>query len=120
MSQPELSRTEVVPDSAALRSSPRFVPHVRSKVTCYTGPCGLGMNVARALLDVSQTGARLLVTQELTAGREVEVGLLGAGQTRRTIRAAHVVWCVATAEGGFCVGLRFQKPLAEADLQLLL
>jgi hypothetical protein len=88
-------------------------------VTCFTGPCGFGPNVATGLLDVSETGARLLVKTGLTPGRGVELGLLGVGHLRPVVRACRVVWCVAAADGSFCVGLSFEKPLPYADLQHL-
>jgi hypothetical protein len=117
MSQVEPSRTEAAPATHNRRLAPRRVPRGRPKVSCYTGPCGLGPNVASSLLDVSESGARLLAREELKPGREVEVGLLGVGHLRPVVRAANVVWCVAAAGGGFCVGVRFQKALPYADLQ---
>jgi hypothetical protein len=90
-----------------------------TKVTCTVGKWGLGQNVARSLLDVSASGARLVVTVALTVGQEVEVSLQGTWHLRPLKLPAQVVWCVATADGGYCAGLQFERHLPYADLQAL-
>jgi len=78
----------------------------------------LGSNVAVSLLDLSETGVRLLLKENLRIGQEFELTLESAAS--RPVRAvAQVVWSIATAEGQFCVGARFQKALSYAALQAL-
>ena len=50
---------------------------------------------------------------------EVQVTLAGQGVQRPIKLPGDVIWCVATAEGTFCVGVRFQRRLTYADLQRL-
>jgi hypothetical protein len=98
------------------RASRRLLARPRVRVTCRKGSLDLGHNLALSLLDVSQTGARVVVQSALAAGQEVSVTLEAPASGRRARRTAAVVWCVPLAEGGCCVGLRFEKPLPYADL----
>lgn len=88
-----------------------------TKVTLYRGPMGLGSNLAIKILDLSETGTRLLIATELTQREEVEINLLGMGQARPVRLPAEVVWCIETKEGEFCVGIQFRRPLNFRDLQ---
>src|SRR5256885_2178544 len=47
------------------RANPRRAPKGSTRVTCRRGSLGLGPNLALSLLDVSETGARLLVKEPL-------------------------------------------------------
>jgi hypothetical protein len=86
-----------------------------TKVHCYGNALGLGRNIAAALLDVSETGARLLLKQVVAVGKEVEVNL--EGQTGVSARhVARVVWVVPAEGGLFCVGCEFLKPVAYSAL----
>jgi PilZ domain-containing protein len=78
----------------------------------------LGDDLALRFVDLSETGIRLLLRTELAAGQEVEVGILAQGQGKPVRRLANVVWCAA-AEGGYVVGLRFQRALGYAEYQQL-
>ena len=88
----------------------------RVKVACRRGALDIGSNLALSLLDVSETGARLMVKQALEPGREVSIGLEGQSSIRPIPRVAVVAWCVAAADGAFCTGVIFQKRLAYRDL----
>jgi hypothetical protein len=68
-------------------------------------------------LDISETGARLLVKEPLQTGQEVEVCLAGPAGFREIKALARVVWSLATADGAFCVGVQFEKRLPYATLQ---
>jgi len=89
------------------------------RVTCHQGAFGLGPNLATALLDVSESGARLRLKKALETGGEVEVGLQGPGHSRPLKQIARVIWSVASADGDFVTGVEFQKYLRYADLQAL-
>jgi hypothetical protein len=82
-----------------------------SKVTCRKGVLGLGPNLAVSLLDVSETGVRLLITEALQPRQEVEVCLLAPGHVREIKHAGQVVWAVATADGAHCVGILFDRQI---------
>ena len=99
------------------RRAPRRKPKKSSRVFCYSGRYGLGPNVAVTLLDVSETGVRLVLKVPLAVGDEVEIGLDGIGERRPSKAAAQVVWCIPLADGNHCIGARFDKPLRWMLLQ---
>jgi hypothetical protein len=90
-----------------------------TKVTCTAGKWGLGPNLARSVLDLSSTGACLVLSAALEKGQDVEVSLQGTWQVRPLKLPAQVVWCLAAADGTWCAGIRFQRNLEYSDLQAL-
>jgi hypothetical protein len=101
------------------RGAARKRPKSSAKIVCVNSSLGLGPNIAVSILDVSETGIRLVSKRALEAGNEVEVSLEGVGQSRTTKILARVIWCAALADGNHCVGARFQKPIAYGVLQSL-
>jgi hypothetical protein len=97
----------------------RREPRGGVQIRCVKGTLGLGPNLALSVLDVSETGIRLTVKQPLSIGQEVEISLVGAARGRIEKSVADVIWCVAAADGTHCVGARFRRRLAYADLQEL-
>jgi hypothetical protein len=89
------------------RLAPRRKPRSYVKLECRQGSMGLGKNLAITLLDLSETGARLIIRQELPAKQEVEVVLAGMNQTVKML--ANVRWQVKLHDGNFCIGVAFQK-----------
>src|SRR5262245_54335444 len=61
------------------RSSRRQVAKGSTKAVAFGNPLGLGRNIASAVLDVSETGARLVLVQQLEQGAEFEVNFEGPG-----------------------------------------
>jgi hypothetical protein len=108
-SQPEKNRR-----AARRRAAKRSV-----KITCVPSPHGLGANVAVALQDVSEAGARLIVRVPITPGQEVEVSFVGVGHRKPVKTVAEVIWCVPTPDSTYHLGLRFQRYLTYQDLQEL-
>jgi hypothetical protein len=90
-----------------------------ARAACRKGGLGLGPNLAASLLDVSQTGSRLVVTAPLEKGQQVEVTLEGIGGRRPVKLLASVVWCVPAADGNYCVGCTFEKRVSYLDLSSL-
>src|SRR5262245_66304704 len=99
------------------RVGPRRVPKGGSRAAGRRGALGLGPNIVLKLLDISETGARLLVKEPLKVGQEVEVSLSAPAGFREVKVLARVVWGLATADGAYCVGVQFEKRLAYAALQ---
>jgi hypothetical protein len=97
----------------------RNPPKTTCKVSCRRGSVGLGPNLALAILDVSELGIRLRVREALDPRQEIEVGLEGLGHACPLRVPAQVVWCVAMADGFYCIGARFQSRLTYHDLQKL-
>ncbi len=93
------------------RNSPRRQPKRSSRALCVTGKFGFGPNVAVSLLDVSESGIRLVLKTALPRGHDVEVGLEAIGDHKPTRINGEVIWCVPMSDGNFCLGIRFDKPL---------
>src|SRR5438132_14204683 len=89
------------------------------KLTCYRGLMGLGANIGLNVLDLSESGLRMLVKAPLEPKEEVLIELLGVGHRKPIKLPAHVCWVVTTADGVYCVGASFQRRLRYADLQQL-
>ena len=87
----------------------------RVKIVCRRGALDLGPNLAVAILDVSETGARFIVKDALQTGRDVSISLEGQSTLRPIPRVGSVAWCVPAADGNFCVGVNFQKRLPYRD-----
>src|SRR5438132_8608843 len=101
------------------RLSPRRATKRSSKITCRKGVLGLGPDLAIRLLDLSETGVRLVIKAELKKGEEVEIGLLPPGGSREVIRKGQVAWSVTTADGECCVGVSFWSRLDYSVLSTL-
>src|SRR4051812_20057725 len=98
------------------RISPRRATKQSVKAICRKGSLGLGPNIAVAVLDISETGTRLLLKEALLARQEVEVCLLPPGLVREFKLPGRVVWCVPAADGNFCTGIEFEKYLSYSAL----
>jgi hypothetical protein len=84
----------------------------RSKVTVTCHRKGNeGANLANAVLDLSQAGARLLVTAPLDVGERVVLGVQGQSCPGPLTRAGEVVWSLKVSESGYAVGVRLEEHL---------
>ena len=86
------------------------------KTTCRKGTLDLGLNLAVTVLDVSETGVRLVTKEALDVDQQVAVTLEGAHHKRPLRYTAKVVWCMETADHQFCVGLCLEKRLPYGEL----
>ena len=92
------------------RASRRLQGRRTMKLECRKGSLGLGRDIGVRVLDISQTGARVLLKAPLERGQEAEL-VLDAGHGGVVKRLATVVWS-APAEGGcYCVGFAFNSYL---------
>jgi hypothetical protein len=101
------------------RASRRLAPKAQLKVECRKNSMGLGHNVAVQVLDVSETGIRLIVKAPLDKHKEVEIILAGTSFMAPIKRIARVVWVVPTENDCHAVGLTFSPPLDYASFQRL-
>jgi hypothetical protein len=101
------------------RQTPRRKARPSTRFTCHRGSPGAGVNLGVALLDVSETGVRLLVSEELEPDQEIEVRFLSLKHFRPIKLAAQVIWAVPTADRAWCVGASFQQRLSPTDLRHL-
>ena len=99
------------------RGDRRRAPRGATKIVCLKGALGLGKNLAVSLLDLSETGVRMVVSSALNPPQEIEVSVAPTSQSRPIKALADVVWCVPAADGTFCIGARFQKRLRYQDFQ---
>jgi PilZ domain-containing protein len=113
----KLSGQKTVEKALNRRGTSRRPPRGRIKVECHVGTTGLGRNIARQLLDLSRTGARLLVTQELAAEVEVELCVTSYGRPKPLRAPALVVRSQPAEEGLHVLSIHFERPLDFASWQ---
>jgi hypothetical protein len=101
------------------RSGIRWMARGGVEVTCQQGNTGLGPNLAVSILDISETGIRMMVNRSLEKNEEIEINLLGPGNPRPMKILSNVAWSVAAAEGNHCIGARFQKRIQYSDFSRL-
>lgn len=99
------------PDHRRLRRKPA---KRGTGVSCRKGTLGLGKDLAVAVLDVSEEGARLLVKEEVAVGVEVEITLIGVGVNKRVVRVGVVVWCKPESTN-FSIGVKFRDRMSYVD-----
>jgi hypothetical protein len=98
-----------------LRDSYRRRSRQNVRIACYACAAAEDPNLAVALLDASQTGARLVVRAALAKGQTLAVLLEGLG-CAAIQRRGTVMWCVPAGDGTHAVGIRFQERLPYAAL----
>lgn len=101
------------------RRSPRRKPRTSVKVQCRKGTHGLGPNVAVSLLDISDSGIRVVLKQELTNRDEVEIMIVAHGVLGTIKRHGYVRWQLKLENGLFCAGIEFQKSIKYRDWQVI-
>lgn len=101
------------------RGSMRRRPRTSIKVECRKGDTGLNANVAVQALDISETGVRLIISEQLPLMCEVEIVVLGYGMRKSIKRGGNIRWIVNLEDGNFCVGVEFQKRLVYRDWLIL-
>jgi hypothetical protein len=100
------------------RGFPRRSASAKFKVTCHkNGSPDPGRNLASVVLDLSEAGARLLVTAPLEAGQEVVLGVEGPAYQQPLRRHGTVVWSYQVTEGVHAVGVRLDERLDGDDIQ---
>jgi PilZ domain len=82
---------------------------------------GFGRSLARSILDISQTGVRLVVKEPLAANQEVLVELECMNHRGPIKSRGRVIWCQCLADGTHCVGVDFASPISHYDfIQLII
>jgi c-di-GMP-binding flagellar brake protein YcgR len=107
------------PTKSNRRQSTRRKARGYVRVECRNGCYGLGPNLATAVLDVSDTGIRMVVKRAIELPGEVEVTIVGCGLQKPIKRVGRVRWQVTLEDGQFCLGVEFDKRLAYRDWQNL-
>jgi hypothetical protein len=98
------------------RLTRRKPPKGRVAVGCYRGSWDMGENLGVSMLDVSESGVRLLVKDPLAVGLEVLVILEGSTNVRPLKRLGKVIWTIPAPEGNHCIGISFHKRVEYREL----
>ena len=101
------------------RRSPRRKPRTSVRIECRKGSHGLGANLSAGLLDISDTGVRMIVTQALDVMVEVEIIITAYGMRQPIKRLGIIRWQVKMENGQFCTGVEFHKRIDYRDWQNL-
>lgn len=97
------------------RTVKRKVARQSTSIEVRKGALGLGPNLAIRLLDISESGVRVIVKSALEIDDKIEVSLTTLG-VKAIKRIATVSWTAAVESGGFAVGCGFEKYLTFRDL----
>jgi hypothetical protein len=95
----------------------RWQPRRQARVACHRGMSDLRPDVALALLDLSESGARLVSREALPPGQRVYLMLEGPGSGRVSRRQGVVAWSVPAADGTHCVGVKLLRRLGSEELR---
>jgi len=101
------------------RRVPRRVPKRSTKVMVHKGVMGLGPNVGLSILDLSESGIRLMVKDLLDKGKEVEISLDSVHHRKPIKVQGTVIWCIPAADGRYIAAIQFHRGLAYGDILLL-
>jgi hypothetical protein len=80
---------------------------------------GVSPDLARALLDLSLTGARLLLKEPLEPRQALVLELYHVAHPKEVRVESRVARWAATPEGAYLIGVRFERNLPYAELQRL-
>ena len=71
------------------------------------------MDLAKTTLDLSEAGARLLVSAPFEVGEEIVLGLEGPWHNERVLRIGFVVWSFQVGKVGYAVGVQLKERLGK-------
>ncbi len=100
------------------RSCQRRSASAQLRATCEK-PAAAGSYIPTAVLDLSEAGARLLLTVPFEVGEEVVLALEGPWYEMPIRRPAKIVWSIQVARSRYAVGLRLDDRLNGAELEQL-
>ncbi len=95
----------------------RWQPRRQTRIACHRGMSDLRPDVALALLDLSETGARLVAREALEPGQRVYLVLEEPSGGRTARRQGMVAWSVPAADGTHCVGIKLLRRLGPEELR---
>ena len=84
------------------------------RVSCgKKGAKDVALDLAKTTLDLSEAGARLLVSAPLEVGEEIVLGLEGPWHKERLMRIGFVVWSFQVGKVGYAVGVQLKDRLGK-------
>ncbi len=111
--------TDPQPSPRNRRRSRRRPAQRGLKAECRRGSLDLGKNLAVAVLDLSEDGARLVLREALREREAVTLWLTSVNTPRPLHCPGTVAWAVPAADGTYCVGVQFDRRLGYADFSRL-
>ena len=82
------------------------------KITCHKkGQLDAGPSLSTVVLDLSEAGARFLVTSPLQVGEDIVLGLQGPSYRHPLTRPGKVVWSFQVTDIDYAVGVRLDEHL---------
>ena len=109
--------TKTTSSATNRRASRRVEVRDSIRIECRKGTLGLGRNILKATIDVSESGIRVVVSEPLIKNDEAELCFQNMQVGHSVKRHARVIWSVTAEEGSCCAGLHFDKPLSYTELQ---
>jgi len=104
--------------SSNRRQARRSPPRRAAQATCVAAGTS-GPNLLLSVLDLSQTGVRLVLKNPVAAGDVLELTLESALLPQPLILKAETMWSLPIADGRSCVGVRFLQPLTCPEVESL-
>ena len=95
----------------------RYPPKAGIRVSCHEWTLGLGRDLARSAVEISETGLRLVLSEPVERGQVVEIRLLAPGWLEEVKRLGIVMWTQRTPEGGCRVGIQLSLRLSHPALR---
>ncbi|QVL33179.1 PilZ domain-containing protein [Telmatocola sphagniphila] len=89
------------------------------RVKCLKGTMGIGKNLAVGILDISETGVRLVISADLEKNQDIELEFMMPQQSKAMKVIASVSWCVALLDGTYCIGAAFKHSLSYSDFSVI-
>jgi hypothetical protein len=115
-----MSRQGITTASETNRRRARRTPVCgAARVECRKGRLGMGPDLTLKVLDISETGASLIVKTAIRETDELEIRISAPSFSRPLQCLAEVVWSVALADGSHGIGVNFTKALSTAERQRL-
>ncbi len=101
------------------RTSERLRPRSGVKVDARMGGLGRGANIATGLLDLSLESVGVFVRSSLETGEKIDL-TLSPPESEQPIKVlGEVMWARRLADGRYCAGLRFTRPLVDVEIRRL-
>jgi len=100
------------------RQARRLPPRRATQVTCVASDTS-GPDLLLSVLDLSQTGIRMVLKNPLGPGDALELTLETALLPQPLSVKAETMWSLPISDGRYCVGARFLQALTCAEVEAL-
>jgi hypothetical protein len=100
------------------RDSRRLPPRHTTKASCRAAG-SVVPDLLLSIIDLSQTGARIILKGEITEEMELELTFTNPLLQQPLTIAGIVMWSRPLTDDRYCVGVQFKAPVFPADLEAL-